>query len=131
MDRDNGLSAVIYALLAFHTLGGLITIYIWLRSATTVLTVLSAWGLRRKRAKDPRSFAAPSLVSRLFVVPWGRAGLLYVVVAPIVMSILALLGSDRFARRWGPVAIMLGPLAYVVDRALRSRRSGRSGSIAR
>jgi hypothetical protein len=96
-----------------------------------VLTVLSAWGLRRKRAKDPRSFAAPSLVSRLFVVPWGRAGLLYVVVAPIVMSILALLGSDGFARRWGPVAIMLGPLAYVVDRALRSRRSGRSGSTAR
>jgi amino acid transporter len=119
------VSAVIYALLAFHTLAGLITIYIWLRSATTVLTVLSAWGMRRKRPNDPRSF-----VNRSFVIPWGRAGLFYVVVAPIVMSILALLGSNAFARRWGPVAIMLGPLAYVVDRALRRRGSG-SGSIAR
>ena len=36
------ISAIIYALLAWQSLGQLISVYIWLRSATTVLTVLSA-----------------------------------------------------------------------------------------
>ena len=102
-------SAVIYALLAFQTLAGLITVYTWLRSATTVLTVLAAWGMRRKHPELPRSY----------VIPWGNVGLFYVVFAPIVMSVLALLGSDAFARRWGPVAIVLGPAAYLVDYAFR------------
>jgi amino acid transporter len=43
------ISAAIYASLALHSLGELISIYVWLRAVTTVLTVLSAWGLRRKR----------------------------------------------------------------------------------
>ena len=34
------VSAVIYGLLAWQSLGQLISVYIWLRSATTVLTVL-------------------------------------------------------------------------------------------
>ena len=44
------ISAIIYALLAWQSLGQLISVYIWLRSATTVLTVLSAWKLRRTPA---------------------------------------------------------------------------------
>jgi amino acid transporter len=110
------VSSAIYGLLAFHTLAELITVYMWLRIATTVLTVLSAWRLRQ---------TSPDLV-RPFRIPWGRAGLLYVVVAPLIMSAVALLGSDRFALHWGPVAILLGPLAYLFA-GKRRRAKAESG----
>jgi amino acid transporter len=96
------VSAIIYALLAWQSLGQLISVYIWLRSATTVLTVLSAWKLRRMRPEMPRAF----------LIPGGRAGLLYVVAAPVVMALVALLGSDRFALIGGAIAMALGPLVY-------------------
>jgi amino acid transporter len=98
------ISAVIYAILAQHKLTQLISIYIWLRSATTVLTVLSAWKLRRTRPEMPRAF----------VIPGGRLGLLYVVAAPVVMALVALLGSDRFGMIGGAVAIALGPVVYAI-----------------
>ncbi len=97
------VSALIYALLAWQSLGQLISVYIWLRSATTVLTVLSGWKLRRTRPELKRSF----------VVPGGNAGLLYVVGAPMLMALIALLGGDRFATVGGVVAIAVGPLVYV------------------
>jgi amino acid transporter len=97
-----GVSAVIYALLAWQSLGQLISVYIWLRSATTVLTVLSAWKLRRTRPEMPRAFS----------IPGGRAGLLYVVAAPVAMGLVALLGSDRFAVIGGLIAMVLGPCVY-------------------
>jgi amino acid transporter len=96
------VSAIIYALLAWQSLGQLISVYIWLRSATTVLTVLSAWKLRRTRPEMPRTF----------LIPGGRAGLFYVVAAPVVMALVALLGSDRFAVIGGAIAMVLGPLVY-------------------
>jgi amino acid transporter len=96
------VSAVIYALLAWQSLGQLISVYIWLRSATTVLTVLSAWKLRRTQPEMPRTF----------LIPGGRTGLLYVVAAPVVMALVALLGSDRFAVIGGAIAMVLGPLVY-------------------
>jgi amino acid transporter len=98
------LSAIIYALLAWQSLGQLISVYIWLRSATTVLTVLSAWKLRRTRPEMPRAF----------VIPGGRMGLFYVVAAPVVMALVALLGSDRFAVIGGAIAMVLGPMVYGV-----------------
>lgn len=104
-------SAVIYALLAWQSLGQLISVYIWLRSATTVLTVLSAWKLRRSRPDLKRSF----------VVPWGAAGLAYVVGAPVLMAIVALVGGDRFATIGGALAILLGPAVYGIIRALSRR----------
>ncbi|MFY9528103.1 MAG: APC family permease [Candidatus Acidiferrales bacterium] len=97
-------SAIVYGLFAVQTLTRLITVYIWLRIATSVLTFLAAWRLRRKRPDLPRSFR----------IPGGRLGLLYVVGAPLLMSGVALLGSDRFALRWGPVALLLGPVAYLL-----------------
>jgi len=97
------VSAMIYALLAWQSLGQIISVYIWLRSATTVLTVLSAWKLRRSQ---PR-------MSRTFAVPGGRAGIIYVVFAPVVMAIIALLGGDRFATTGGVIAIAVGPLVYL------------------
>jgi amino acid transporter len=98
------VSCVIYALLAWQSLGQLISVYIWLRSATTVLTVLSAWKLRRTHPELQRSF----------VVPGGRAGLLYVVGAPVVMAMVALLGSDKFALIGGAIGMALGPAVYVL-----------------
>jgi amino acid transporter len=96
------LSAAIYALLAWQSLAQLISVYIWLRSATTVLTVLSAWKLRRTQ---------PGL-KRSFMIPGGNAGLLYVVAAPVLMALVALLGSDRFGMIGGAIAIVVGPLIY-------------------
>jgi amino acid transporter len=102
------VSAIIYALLAWQSLGQIISVYIWLRSATTVLTVLSAWKLRRTKPE-----LAPA-----FRIPGGQAGLAYVVAAPVVMALVALLGSDRFAAIGGMIALALGPAVYV---ALRRR----------
>jgi amino acid transporter len=96
------ISAVIYGVLAQHKLTQLISIYIWLRSATTVLTVLSAWKLRRTRPE----------MQRAFVIPGGNLGLFYVVAAPVIMAMVALLGSDRFGLIGGAVAIALGPAVY-------------------
>lgn len=104
-------SAVIYALLAWQSLAQLISVYIWLRSATTILTVLSAWKLRRTRPDLKRSFT----------IPGARAGLLYVVGAPVVMALVALLGSDRFGLIGGFIAIVLGPLVYACLQLRRHR----------
>jgi amino acid transporter len=95
-------SSAVYALLAIHSLLQLIAIYNWLRVATTVMTVLAAWQLRRKKPDMPRPF----------VIPCGRTGLLYCVVAVIIMSAVALLGSDRYGMIWGPVALAVGPVVY-------------------
>ncbi|HVS88175.1 MAG TPA: APC family permease [Candidatus Acidoferrum sp.] len=100
------ISSAIYGLLAVLNLAQLIKVYAWLRIAVTILTVLSAWRLRQKQ---------PAL-ARPFRIPWGRTGLFYVVAAPLAMSVVAMLGSDRFSLLWGPLALALGPLAYFLLR---------------
>ena len=104
-------SAVIYAMLAWQSLGQLISVYIWLRSATTVLTVLSAWKLRRSRADLRRSF----------MVPGDGIGLAYVVAAPVLMAVVALTGGDRFATIGGAIAIAIGPIIYLAIKRLSAR----------
>lgn len=99
-------SGAVYALLSLHSLTQLIIVYNWLRVATTVLTVGAAWQLRRRRPDLPRSF----------VIPGGKLGLMCAVGAVIVMSVVALLGSDRYGLLWGPVALAVGPLVYLVLR---------------
>jgi amino acid transporter len=103
------ISSTIYALLAFQTMAQLLTIYVWLRILVTQLTVLAAWRLRRTRPE----------LKRPFVIPWGKAGMLYVVVAPLVMSVVAVVGSDKFALKWGPFPVLAGILAYYVFPKLR------------
>jgi amino acid transporter len=98
------ISAGIYASLALHSLGELISIYVWLRASTTVLTVLSAWGLRRKCPELPRAFR----------IPGGNFGLTYVIAMPLAMTCVALRYSDPIAIRWGPWALAAGPVVYVV-----------------
>lgn len=102
-------SSVIYALLAQKTMVQLLTVYVWLRIGVTILTVLSSWRLRKMRPDMKRPFR----------IPWGKAGLAYVVIAPLVMSVVAIVGSDPFARRWGPVPLLLGPLIYPAIKILR------------
>ena len=98
------ISSAIYASLALHTLTQLISIYNWLRASTTVLTVLAVWGMRRKHPE----------LTRAFKVPAGRLGVAYVVGVPIAMTYVALRYSDPVGLRWGPLALALGPVAYVV-----------------
>ncbi|MGA9527493.1 MAG: APC family permease [Terriglobales bacterium] len=98
------VSTAIYASLALHSLGELISIYVWLRAATTVMTVLSAWGMRRK---------LPDL-ARPFRIPCGAFGLAYVILPPLVMTYVVLRYSDPMAMRWGPWALGAGPIVYLV-----------------
>jgi amino acid transporter len=98
------ISSTIYASLALHSLGELISIYVWLRAATTVLTVLSAWGLRRKRPDLPRAFR----------IPGGNLGLIYVIAMPLAMTYVILRYSDPIAIRWGPWALATGPVVYLL-----------------
>jgi amino acid transporter len=100
------LSTAIYCAVAWISFTQLIAVYAWLRIATSILTVLSAWQLRRTRPEMPRAFR----------IPWGKTGLVYAVAAPIAMSAVALLASDKFGLIWGPVVLALGIAAYRVFR---------------
>ena len=107
------VSSIIYALLARKTMVQLLTVYVWLRIGVTVLTVLASWRLRKTQRDLPRPFR----------IPWGRAGLLYVIIAPLAMSVVALVASDPFARKWGPVPVLLGPIMYSVVRKVRAGKA--------
>jgi amino acid transporter len=100
-------SGIVYAFLTVRNLAELITVYAWLRVATSLLTALSAWKLRRLR---------PAM-ERPFVIPGGKPGLFYAVAAPVFMGLVALagsiLGAGHFVRVWGPVGILLGPAVYL------------------
>jgi len=111
------ISAAIYASLALHSLGELISIYAWLRGATTVLTVLSVWKLRSKRPDLPRAFR----------VPGGNLGLVYVIAMPLVMTCVALRYSATIAMRWGPCALAAGPVVYFVVKWF-ARRAGQKAA---
>jgi len=113
------VSSLIYALLARNSVVHLITIYAWLRVATTLMTALSGWRLRKTHPQ----------LERAFTIPGGKLGLLYSAVAPILMGIVATVGSilsaqsseDKFVLQWGPLAILLGPAAYLVLRRGKQR----------
>jgi amino acid transporter len=105
------ISAAIYAPLALLSIGQLISIYGWLRGATTGLTVLSAWGLRRKQ---------PDL-TRTFRIPGGNIGLIYVIVLPLAMTCVALFNSPQIARLSGPCILAAGPAVYFVVKWFRKR----------
>jgi amino acid transporter len=115
------VSAAIYAAFATFTLTQIIAVYAWLRVATSVMTVLSAWKLRRRNPEMPRPF----------IIPGGRKGLFYAVAAPVLLGILATAGSvadsiqrnDRRVLFCAPAAILLGPLAYAVSQWWRRHSS--------
>ena len=112
-------SGIIYATLAVFSLTQLIAVYAWLRVATSVMTVLSAGKLRQSRPDMPRPF----------LIPGGRRGLLYAVIAPVLLAIVATVGSvgdsvqrnDRLVLFSGPGVILLGPIAYLAYARRRIR----------
>jgi APA family basic amino acid/polyamine antiporter len=113
------LSAAIYCLLAWHSIVQVLSVYIWLRIATSVMTVLSAWQLRRTRPE----------LRGAFRIPWGWKGLTYAVLAPLLMSGIAMIASDKFALKWGPAALLLGPVAYVFLRRRRANQETQSSTL--
>jgi amino acid transporter len=100
------VSSIIYAALSILSLTQLISIYSWLRIATTILTVLAGWQLRRKQPD----------MNRPFLIPGGSMGLIYAVAAPIIMSVVALLGSDRYGTVGGIIGLAVGPVIYFLCR---------------
>ena len=101
------LSTAFCAVLALFSLTQLIATYAWLRIASTVLTLLSFWKLRRKAPGMPRSFR----------VGGGSLGQAVVVLVPIALFLWALYHSETTATHWGLLALAAGPLAGAVTTA--------------
>ena len=53
-------------------------------------------------------------MKRPFVIPWGRAGVIYCVVAPIVIGAIALSASEMPVA--GLISLAMGPVMYVIVR---------------
>ncbi len=100
------VSAVIYCILAGWPVVNLVNVYIWTRIATSLLTVLAAWRLRRKWPH----------VKRRFRIPWGGLGLAYVVLPVAALCAVKMAGSEPYVFRWAPVLLAGGPVAYAIFR---------------
>ena len=57
--RAIAVSTVIYCILAKFRVVDLVNVYIWTRIATSMLTLLAAWKMRRKTPNAPRMFRIP------------------------------------------------------------------------
>jgi amino acid transporter len=100
--RSIVLTTVFCSLLAVFTVPQLIAVYAWSRIATSTLTLISFWQMRRKYPDLPRSFR----------VGGGTLGALAVVVVPILLFAWALINSDSTTRMWGTLSLVSGPVAY-------------------
>jgi len=47
-----------------------------------------------------------------------------VVIAPILMGVVALIGSDRFALKWGPLTVLFGVVMYFALPRIKALFSG-------
>lgn len=105
------LSAALCAALAVFSLPSLIAVYTWLRVSTSTVTLLAVWRLRYSQPDLPRSFR----------IPGGDAGVALVVLVPLSLFAWALVNSDRTALLWGPLYLGMGPIAFVVLRAMSKK----------
>jgi len=101
--RSIVLSAAFCAVLALFSVTQLIAVYAWSRMATSFLTLLSFWQLRRKYPDMPRSFRAPG----------GTLGALGIVVLPTLLFAWAMINSDPASRLWGILNLVSGPVAFM------------------
>ena len=101
---------MIYCLLAVRNVVDLVAIYIWLRIATSLLTLYAAWQLRRRMPDAPRTFR----------IPGGALGLVYVTAVPTALCALGVYYSAPIAFKYSPWLLLAGPVAYLFLRR-RSR----------
>ncbi|HLW89217.1 MAG TPA: APC family permease [Terriglobales bacterium] len=106
------LTTVFCAGLAVFSVPQLIAVYAWSRIATSTLTLISFWQMRRKFPELPRSFR----------VGGGTVGALTVVVLPLLLFAWALFNSDATTRLWGTISLISGPVAYGWIRRRNGRR---------
>lgn len=100
------VSLVVYCLLARFQVADLVNIYIWARIATSLLTLLAVWGMRRKMPDAARGFR----------VPGGRIGLAWAILFPAILCGVKIYYSEPFVWRWAPWLLATGPVAYAVFR---------------
>jgi amino acid transporter len=101
-----GLSAIVYCVLARFNVEDLVNIYIWTRIATTLLTVLAAWQMRRKLPDAPRSFR----------IPGGALGIAYILIFPAILCAVKVLQSEDYVFKYAPWLLASGPIAYAIFR---------------
>jgi len=104
--RAIALSTVVYCVLAKYPVEDLVNIYIWTRIATTILTLFAAWQMRRKLPDAPRSFR----------IPGGAAGMMYVLIFPVVLCAVKIAQSEDYVWKYAPWLLTSGPLAYLLLR---------------
>jgi len=102
--RSIVMTTVLCAALSVFSVTELVAIYIWLRVASSSLTLLAFWRLR---------VAEPQL-ARSYRVPGGNAGMYTVVFIPLLLFAWFLYNSDSAGRLWGPICLFTGPLAYFI-----------------
>ena len=118
--RAIAVSAVVYCALARFKLVDLVNIYIWTRIATSLLTVLAAWGLRRKMPDAPR----------MFRIPGGRIGIAYVILFPAILCAIKMFYSEPFVLKYGPLLLATGPVAYLILRFIFHLSPSPANSLA-
>jgi len=104
--RAIAVSLVVYCLLAKFPVADLVNIYIWSRIATSLLTLLAVWAMRRKSPTAHREFR----------VPGGNLGLACSIVFPAILCGVKIYYSEPFVWRWAPWLLATGPITFVVLR---------------
>ena len=104
--RAIAVSLVVYCLLARFNVTVLVSIYIWARIATSLLTLLAVWGLRQKMPNAPRQFRTPG----------GSLGLLVSILFPAILCGVKIYYSEPFVWHWAPWLLATGPVAYLILR---------------
>lgn len=106
------LSMGLCACLAVFTVPQLIAVYMWLRVATSVLTLASVWRLRHTQPKMRRGF----------IIPGGTAGIAVVVIVPCLLFTWALMNGEHWTFFAGPAYMALAPLSYAILRPMIAKQ---------
>ena len=106
--RAIAVSTVVYCLLAGTNVVDLVNIYIWTRIATSMLTLLAAWQLRRKMPDAPRSFR----------IPGGKLGMAAAIGFPALLCAVKIYYSEPYVFHYSPLLLASGPVAYLLLRRL-------------
>jgi amino acid transporter len=104
--RAIAVSTVIYCLLAGTNVVNLVNVYIWTRIATSILTLLAAWQLRRKMPDAPRPFR----------IPGGRLGLAAAIALPAILCSVQVYYSEPYVFRYAPWMLAGGTVAWFILR---------------